>query len=171
MGENTHYKESGKFSPAGAVLMVLATAVCGGALFWLYLLFEGWCTIIYLNVFAAVAVSFALGFVGGKIVKAFKMRNTVVAVACAVVGFLLATYFKWALYDYNDLKKTISASAMRYIIRLRLMSFSATNQQATSLTMTLPPCRSRPFGSSLTLTSFSARTKAQLRRVFKSHTP
>ena len=105
MGEHKHYKESGKFSPVGAVLMVLATAVCGGLLFWLYLLFEGWCTIIYLNVFAAVAGSFALGFVGGKIVKTFKMRNTVVAVACAVVGFLLATYFKWALYDYNDLKK------------------------------------------------------------------
>ena len=105
MGENKHYKESGKFSPVGALLMVLATAVCGGLLFWLYLLFEGWCTIIYLNVIAAIAVSCALGFVGGKIVRAFKMRNTVVAVACAVVGFLFASYFKWALYDYNDLKK------------------------------------------------------------------
>ena len=105
MGEHKHYKESGKFSPVGAVLMVLATAVCGGLIFWLYLLFEGWCTIIYLNVIAAIAVSCALGFVGGKIVRAFKMRNTVVAVACAVVGFLLASYFKWALYDYNDLKK------------------------------------------------------------------
>ena len=105
MGEHKHYKESGKFSPVGAVLMVLATAVCGGLLFWLYLLFEGWCTIIYLNVIAAIAVSCALGFVGGKIVRAFKMRNTVVAVACAVVGFLFASYFKWALYDYNDLKK------------------------------------------------------------------
>ena len=105
MGEHKHYKESGKFSPVGAVLMVLATAVCGGLLFWLYLLFEGWCTIIYLNVIAAIAVSCALGFVGGKIGRAFKMRNTVVAVACAVVGFLLASYFKWALYDYNDLKK------------------------------------------------------------------
>ena len=52
-----------------------------------------------------IAVSCALGFVGGKIVRAFKMRNTVVAVACAVVGFLFASYFKWALYDYNDLKK------------------------------------------------------------------
>ena len=82
MGEHKHYKESGKFSPVGAVLMVLATAVCGGLLFWLYLLFEGWCTIIYLNVIAAIAVSCALGFVGGKIVRAFKMRNTVVAVAC-----------------------------------------------------------------------------------------
>ena len=105
MGEHKHYKESGKFSPVGAVLMVLATAVCGGLLFWLYLLFEGGCTIIYLNVIAAIAVSCALGFVGGKIVRAFKMRNTVVAVACAVVGFLFASYFKWALYDYNDLKK------------------------------------------------------------------
>lgn len=38
MGEHKHYKESGKFSPVGAVLMVLATAVCGGLLFWLYLL-------------------------------------------------------------------------------------------------------------------------------------
>lgn len=76
MGEHKHYKESGKFSPVGAVLMVLATAVCGGLLFWLYLLFEGWCTIIYLNVIAAIAVSCALGFVGGKIVRAFKMRNT-----------------------------------------------------------------------------------------------
>lgn len=56
MGEHKHYKESGKFSPVGAVLMVLATAVCGGLLFWLYLLFEGWCTIIYLNVIAAIAV-------------------------------------------------------------------------------------------------------------------
>ena len=36
------------------VLMVLATAVCGGLLFWLYLLFEGWCTIIYLNVIAEI---------------------------------------------------------------------------------------------------------------------
>ena len=76
MGEHKHYKESGKFSPVGAVLMVLATAVCGGLLFWLYLLFEGWCTIIYLNVIAAIAVSCALGFVGGKIVRAFKMGNS-----------------------------------------------------------------------------------------------
>ena len=92
MGEHKHYKESGKFSPVGAVLMVLATAVCGGLLFWLYLLFEGWCTIIYLNVIAAIAVSCTLAL-WEKIVRAFKMRNTVVAVACAVVGFLLASYF------------------------------------------------------------------------------
>lgn len=106
MEENkTYYKQSGKFSPVGAALMLLATAVCGGALFWVYMLFAGWCTIIYLNIFAALAVSVALGYVGGKIVKAFKMRNTLVAMICTIVGFLIATYFKWALYDYNDLKK------------------------------------------------------------------
>lgn len=106
MGEHKHYKESGKFSPVGAVLMVLATAVCGGLLFWLYLLFDGLGALSSISMLsAAIAVSCALGFVGGKIVKAFKMRNTVVAVACAVVGFLFASYFKWALYDYNDLKK------------------------------------------------------------------
>lgn len=106
MGPNsTYYKQSGKFSPVGAVLMLLATAVCGCLLFWLYLAFEGWCTIVYLNIFAAIGVSVVLGLLGGQIVKIFKIRNTAVALICTIVGFLLATYFKWALYDYNDLKK------------------------------------------------------------------
>lgn len=127
MEENkTYYKQSGKFSPAGAVLMLLATAVCGVALFWVYMLFNGWCTIIYLNIFAALAVSVALGYVGGKIVKAFKMRNTLVAMICTIVGFLIATYFKWALYDYNDLKKygydlMKDQSAWEYYIELSTM--------------------------------------------------
>ena len=188
MGEHKHYKESGKFSPVGAVLMVLATAVCGGLLFWLYLLFEGWCTIIYLNVIAAIAVSCALGFVGGKIVRAFKMRNTVVAVACAVVGFLFASYFKWALYDYNDLKKygyelMGEYTAYDYYDELNMLfdentdgfgdyyDFSATIQQAISQTRTLPRCRKSLYGSFSSLTSFLARIKNPHRKALKSHTP
>lgn len=197
MGENKHYKESGKFSPVGAVLMVLATAVCGGLLFWLYLLFEGWCTIIYLNVIAAIAVSCALGFVGGKIVRAFKMRNTVVAVACAVVGFLFASYFKWALYDYNDLKKygyelMEEYTAYDYYDELNMLFDENTDgfgdyydfyHQTKAYDLfsndstgdfsdkDIATMQKSLYGSFSSLTSFSARIKNPHRKALKSHTP
>ena len=97
------YKQSGKFSWAGAGLMLLSTAVIGTALFVVYLLFNHFCSLIYLQIVAAVLISILLGFIIGKIIGKFKMRNTLVTVICVSIGFLIATYAKWAIYDYWDL--------------------------------------------------------------------
>ena len=67
--ENKYYKESGKFSPVGAVLITLATAALGTGLFFLYILFNGWCTFIYLNVIAAFGAAAIMGFVVSRILQ------------------------------------------------------------------------------------------------------
>ena len=103
--ESKYYRPSGKFSPLGAVLITLCVTVLGVGVFFLYLLFNNWCPIIYLSILAAVAVAAVMGYAASKIIRLFKIRNKTVAVVCAVIGFLLASYVKWAMYDYLDLKK------------------------------------------------------------------
>lgn len=108
MKENTqsvYYKQSGKFSIAGVLLIMVSTFVIGSALFAVYQLFDNWCSYIYFVLFAAIGVSVLLGLIVGKIIKIFKIRNTLIAIIFCLIGFLGATYFKWAFYDYLDLKK------------------------------------------------------------------
>ena len=108
------YKQSGKFSWAGAGLMLLSTAVIGTALFVVYLLFNHFCSLIYLQIVAAVLISILLGFIIGKIIGKFKMRNTLVTVICVSIGFLIATYAKWAIYDYWDVKNNFYEPMQQY---------------------------------------------------------
>ena len=103
--EGKYYKESGRFSPIGAVLITLCVAVLGVVVFYLYLLFNNWCTLVYLNIFVALAAAALLGFVVSKISGLFKIRNKTVVLVCAVIGFVLASYIKWAMYDCLDVKK------------------------------------------------------------------
>ncbi len=48
--ESKYYRPSGKFSPLGAVLITLCVTVLGVGVFFLYLLFNNWCPIIYLSI-------------------------------------------------------------------------------------------------------------------------
>lgn len=103
--ENKYYKPTGRFSPLGAALMAVSTFGVGSLLFILYLYIVGWCPIIYLNIFIAGAISFILGWICAKIIRAYKIRNTLVALICCTIGFLGASYVKWAYYDYRDYYK------------------------------------------------------------------
>lgn len=108
MKKNTQtnfYKQSGKFSVVGVILIMVSTFIIGSALFAVYQLFDNWCSLIYFVMLAAIGVSILLGLMVGKIIKIFKIRNTLIAVLFCLIGFLGATYFKWAFYDYLDLKK------------------------------------------------------------------
>ena len=103
--EGKYYKESGKFNPLGAVLITLSVTALGIVLFLLYLLFNNWCTLIYLNMIAAFVAAAAMGWLVSRIAGIFKIRNKTVVIVCAVIGFLIASYVKWAMYDYLDVKK------------------------------------------------------------------
>ncbi|MCL2697372.1 MAG: hypothetical protein FWE74_04755 [Oscillospiraceae bacterium] len=97
-----------KASPVAYLFLFLATAVTGSALSFLYLLINRVNPIIYLSILAAIALGAAMGFVSTKIVKLFKIKSVVPAVAVVVLGCLVFTYFKWALYVATDARRELN---------------------------------------------------------------
>ena len=101
--ENKYYKQTGKFNPWGVLLMTLSVFAVGTLLFAAYLFLVNKCPVVWLNVILAIIVGFIMGWVSGKFIYAFKIRNTFVAVLCCLVGFFGATYIKWTMYDYREI--------------------------------------------------------------------
>ncbi len=98
------YKPSNKFSIVGAIILALAVLVSGSVISVIYLKINQINPIVYLSILLTVGVGCLIGFVAKLVIKAFKIRNVMVTIVAVVIGFAGFTYFKWALYDYNDYK-------------------------------------------------------------------
>ena len=101
--ENKYYKQTGRFNPWGVLLMTLSVFAVGTLLFAAYLFLVSKCPVVWMNVILAILVGFIIGWISGKFIYAFKIRNTFVAVLCCLMGFLGATYIKWTMYDYREI--------------------------------------------------------------------
>ncbi len=99
-----YYRPSKRFSAVGLIILVVCYIVLGTALAWVYLWINRKCTIVILNVFAALGYGALMGFVGKMIVKKAKLRNPLVVLIGLLIGILGMTYLKWAMYDYYDYK-------------------------------------------------------------------
>ena len=99
-----YYRPSKRFSAVGLIILVICYIVLGTALAWVYLWINRKCTIVILNVFAALGYGALMGFVGKMIVKKAKLRNPLVVLIGLLIGILGMTYLKWAMYDYYDYK-------------------------------------------------------------------
>lgn len=99
-----YYRPSKRFSVVGLIILVVCYIVLGTALAWVYLWINRKCTIVILNVFAALGYGALMGFVGKMIVKKAKLRNPLVVLIGLLIGILGMTYLKWAMYDYYDYK-------------------------------------------------------------------
>ena len=107
MNNPEFYKPSNKFSVPGAALMFVAMVAVGAAASWLYLVINSVIPLIYLNILLAFAVSGLIGFIGGKFVRIFKIRNPLVAIIATVIALVFVNYIKWAIYVARDNKKYI----------------------------------------------------------------
>lgn len=96
------YKPSGKFSPAGAIILFLVTAVAGSVLSFIYLKLVSWIPFVYLNILLAAGFGLLIGLLAKLIIRSFKIRNIAVVLIAVLLGGLLFTYVKWSIYDYND---------------------------------------------------------------------
>lgn len=98
----TTYRPSGKFTPAGAIVLFLATAVAGSILSFIYLKLVSWIPFVYLNILLAAGFGVAIAYVAKLIIRKMKIRNVAAVLVAVLLGGLLFTYVKWAMYDYND---------------------------------------------------------------------
>jgi hypothetical protein len=101
-----------KVSLSGLLLLFLGTTFTGAILSFAYLWLNEISPFIYLCIIAAVALGSAVGFVSALIIKLFKINNTsapALPALCAVIlGCLVFSYFKWALYVARDSSNEIS---------------------------------------------------------------
>ncbi|MCL2637453.1 MAG: hypothetical protein FWD48_03700 [Oscillospiraceae bacterium] len=89
-------------SPTAFLFLFLGTAITGSVLSFIYLWINQVNPIVYLSILAAVALGAAMGFVSTKIIKLFKIKSVVPALAVVILACLLFSYFKWALYVAQD---------------------------------------------------------------------
>lgn len=99
-----YYRPSKRFSAVGMIGLIVAYIALGAALAWVYLWINRKCTIVMLNVFAALGYGALMGFVGKIIVKKFKLRNPTLVLVALIIGILGMTYVKWAMYVHYDWK-------------------------------------------------------------------
>lgn len=99
---NKYYEPSKKFSWVGLIILIAMYIALGSALAWVYLWINRECTVVILNVFAAIGYGILMGFLGRLIIKKCKLRNPTVVLIGILVGVLGMTYVKWAMYDYYD---------------------------------------------------------------------
>jgi hypothetical protein len=131
-----------KTSPVAYVLLFLATAVTGSVLSFLYLWINSLkiLPIDWLYVLLAVAIGAAMGFVSTLIVKLFKIKSMLPAIAMVVLGCLAFTYFKWALYvamdanrEFNSVEEDFLNSALMYQMLVSNDFTDANGQPYTNL--------------------------------------
>jgi hypothetical protein len=97
-------------SPVAYIFLFLATTITGSLLSFLYLWFIQLYIDDFLNVFSAVGVGVAMGFVSSLVIKLFKIKSLAPALLAVVIGCLVFTNFKWALYVARDSSNEFSTS-------------------------------------------------------------
>lgn len=115
--ENNTYKPSNKFNIAGFLLIILAVAGAGCLLSVIYLKINQINPIVYLTILLTCGFGALIGLIANLIIKKFKIRNPGMAILAVLIGALLFTYFKWALYiswDNQDIKDELSKHSSTY---------------------------------------------------------
>jgi hypothetical protein len=97
-----------KTSPVAYFFLFLGTAITGSALSFIYLWINRVVPIIYLCILAAVVLGAMMGFVSAKVIQLFKVKSVAPAIAAVVLGCLVFTYFKWALYVSIDARSELN---------------------------------------------------------------
>ncbi len=89
------YRHSGKFNPHGVVLPIVAAAVLGFPLGYVYAYGLRWIPFIYVNILLTFAYGFGFGWLTSRILKASHVRNTTLATLCGLGVGLIALYWEW----------------------------------------------------------------------------
>lgn len=99
------YKPSNKCNIVGLLVLFIVIAIGGFAIYWIYEFIESILPLIYLNILFSLLASFAIGYLGGFIIRKFKIRAPMVAIIIAIAALLLANVLRWANYCSRDFKK------------------------------------------------------------------
>ncbi|MDR2531371.1 MAG: DUF2157 domain-containing protein [Oscillospiraceae bacterium] len=99
-----------KVNPIGLLFLFAGTALAGSVLSFFYLWVNRVIPFIYLCVLAAVALGAVMGLVSAMIIKLFKIKTLALAITAVILGCLVFTCFKWALYVATDASSDISES-------------------------------------------------------------
>ncbi len=113
MGNNT-YKPSNKFNITGFLLIILAVSGAGCLLSAIYLKINQINPIVYLTILLTCGFGALIGLIANLIIKKFKIRNPGMAVLAVLIGALVFTYFKWALYISWDNQNTLQEGKEDY---------------------------------------------------------
>ncbi len=104
---NNLYKPSNSFTVAAFFLMIASTAIVGSLLSFVYLKINQINPIIYLSILCALGYGALLGLIANFFIVKLKLRNPSLAVLAIIIGGLMFTYVKWAVYCNWDWAKII----------------------------------------------------------------
>ncbi len=92
------YRHSGKFGIHGPLLAILAAAIVGYPLGFVYVYAIKWISFIYANVFITAFYAFAVGLIPAMLLKFGKVRNNTVALLTGIVAAVIGWYLNWNAY-------------------------------------------------------------------------
>jgi hypothetical protein len=98
------YRHSGRFTPQGIVLPLLAAAVLGFPLGLLYAYLLRWIPFVYINVLATFGYGLVFGWLTLRLLKSGRVRNTAIAIAVGTLAGLIAVYSEWSGHLHALLK-------------------------------------------------------------------
>ncbi|MBR6044828.1 MAG: hypothetical protein IKP47_04240 [Ruminococcus sp.] len=102
---NQIYKPSNKVSVPGLIVLFFGLIVVGFGIYFIYEVLDGWIPLIYLNILLAIGAGFALGGIGGQIVKKFRLRSPLFVLIVGIIALLIANYLRIAVYCSRDYDK------------------------------------------------------------------
>ncbi len=91
--------------PLGILVIAIAVGIAGSLLSFVYLKINQVCPIVYLCVLCALGFGSLMGLVAYGLIKVMKIRSAFSAAVGVILGCVIFTLFKWALYVQWDYEK------------------------------------------------------------------
>lgn len=99
------YKSKKAFMPLGMLAIALAVGVSGSLVSFLYLKINQICPSIYLCILCAFGFGALMGGIAYFFISVMKIRSKASAIVGIILGCIIFTIFKWALYVQWDYEK------------------------------------------------------------------
>lgn len=99
------YKSKKSFMPLGMLAIALAVGVSGSLVSFLYLKINQVCPSIYLCILCAFGFGALMGGIAYFLISVMKIRSKASAIVGIILGCIIFTIFKWALYVQWDYEK------------------------------------------------------------------
>lgn len=99
------YKSKKGFMPLGMLAIAVAVSIAGCLLSFLYLKINQFSPNVWLCILVAVGFGALMGGIAYFLIKVMKIRNQLTALIGIIIGCLVFTVFKWALYVQWDNEK------------------------------------------------------------------
>lgn len=139
------YKSKRPIMPLGILAIAVAVGIAGSILSFVYLKINQICPIVYLSILCALGFGALMGLIAYGLIKIMKIHSAVSGCIGIILGCLIFTVFKWALYVQWDYEKYYyepakDESAFTYYeFNYDFASYNGTGDESEASSYTLLP--------------------------------